>query len=510
MIVEPDAPLPERVETLVIGAGTIGLPLAVKLAETTGKPVLCLDSGGWSQAGDTHPLNAVEQRGDRYDGADLGRFRGLGGTSTRWGGALIPFQPADMTGWPVSSEELAPFIGEVEQLFGLDPGTYHGSDPMLDGPDMVPRLAKWPPFAKRNVWKLLEGEVRRSDTCSVALENVVTNLASEADAIRVEIARPNAWHVIHASKVIIAAGAIETTRLALLLDRAMDGAVSRMSPLLGRTFGDHLSVEVGRIVPRDRVALNRLFGFRFARSGMMRNLRFELAPETPLRETVRPGFVHVGYATDGDTGFDHLRAAMQAVQRGTMPSGGAVAGLLRDLPWLARAVKWRFADKRQLFPDGADLVVHCVIEQGHERDSRITLSDTLSDAHGTPLPAIDWTVTPADVEQLHALADIFERHWDRGELAGLGTFERFPRAGVEQALVHSGGIYHPTGSTRMAASAADGVVDADLRLFAEPRVQLVGTSVLPSGGGANPTMTALLLAMRLAAQHGRASRRQGR
>jgi choline dehydrogenase-like flavoprotein len=48
----------------------------------------------------------------------------------------------------------------------------------------------------------------------------------------------------------------------------------------------------------------------------------------------------------------------------------------------------------------------------------------------------------------------------------------------------------------MGRDAATGVVDRDLRMFACPQVQLISTSVLPTGGGANPTMMALMLGVR--------------
>ena len=502
MIDGADATLPEQVEMLVIGGGTIGLPLALGLAEGTGRPVLCLESGGTSQEGDTQKLLAADQLGAAYAGAESGRFRGLGGTSAHWGGALIPFQPADMEGWPVSWDDLRPHLGEVEAMFGLEAGPYDGPASLAAGGDMVARLAKWPPFARRNVWQLLRSRLRASPSCRIACDSHVTAIAPESDAIRVTVWRGGRSHVLRAGRVVIAAGAIETTRLALLLDRAMGGAVSSRSPALGRTFADHLSLAVGRIAPHDRAALNRMFGFRFGPSGTMRNLRFELAPDTPHRRKVRPGFVHIGYETDGDGGFDHLRALMQAAQRGGLPDRATLSGLVRNLPWVLRAAKWRFVDKRQLFPDAAELQAHAVIEQGMDDASRITLSETGTDAFGTPLPAIDWRVTPGDVAQLHALTDLFARHWADGPLSALGSFHRYDPATLGQALVHSGGIYHPVGSTRMARSASEGVVDADLRLFAEPRIQLASTSVLPSAGGANPTMTALLLAMRLVGQHG--------
>ncbi|GAA4043552.1 GMC oxidoreductase [Parerythrobacter jejuensis] len=507
MILDPGKgdTLPAQVDFCVIGGGTIGLPIALELSRATKAPVLCLESGEAAQEADTHPLHTVEHEASEYAGAQAGRFRGLGGTSARWGGALIPFQPADMARWPVASEDLAPFLSQVETMFGLDAGEYAppGSEADL-GPDLSARLAKWPPFAKRNVASLLRDDLDRSENCRVALNTTVTGIEPGDDGVILTVATPDRMRsTLVARRVIIAAGAIETTRLALLLDRTMDGAVRRVSPSLGQYFSDHLSIAIGQIDPADRAALNHQFGFRFAPSGMMRNLRFELADGSGARGVVPPGFVHIGYETDGTGGFDHLRDAMQSIQRRKVPGLRTIAGLARHAPWLVRAIAWRYRHKRQLFPDRADLVAHGVIEQIPDAANRITLSEQATDAFGTPLPAIRWQVGQRDIANMNILAELFEREWKASPLHQAGTFARFEPAQIEDAVRHSGGIYHPTGSTRMGTSAADGVVDADLRLFAEPRIQLCSTSVLPSGGGANPTMTALLLAMRLVAQHAR-------
>lgn len=491
---------------VVIGAGTAGLPVSVMLARTTGRRVICIESGAEHQHGETHPLNAVEQLGSVYDGAEAGRFRCLGGTSTRWGGALIPFQAADLDhgDWPLTLADLEPFVPEVEALFGLEPGAY--ADPAFPfdlGAVHVNRLAKWPPFKRRNVAALLGGECRALPNLTVYLNATVTGLHAEGEsAVRLEARSPGGDGLtVRAPRAIIAAGAIETTRLALLADRQNGGAIARVSPLLGRTFTDHVSVPVGEIAATRARALNRIVGFRFGRGGAMRNIRFELAPGAAERATLPPGFAHVGFESDRPGGFDALREIFRLLQQRRLPGPGPVLDLLRHAPWLARAVWWRFAERRLVFPDAARLVLHMVVEQVPHPDNRIALSERQTDPFGQPLGAIDWRVRDADIANLIAATDLFEQTWQRTGFAALGELRRYPREQVVEGLHQSTGIFHPTGSTRMGADPASGVVDRDLRLFALPQVQLLATSVLPTGGGANPTMMLMLLAMRCVAQH---------
>src|SRR6056297_1642810 len=178
----PAAPL--QADAIVVGAGLAGLFLADALA-TRGLHVLALESGAETQETDTHPLNAVEQKGDRYMGAEHGRFRCLGGTSTRWGGALLPYLPEDLgphpcgwhAGWGLSPEVLAESLPAAEAAFDVAPGGYDG---MPDGggndmlPGFLPRQPKWPAFRNRNTANLFAQRIRRDPRIEVWTDATVT------------------------------------------------------------------------------------------------------------------------------------------------------------------------------------------------------------------------------------------------------------------------------------------------------------------------------------------------
>jgi choline dehydrogenase-like flavoprotein len=306
---------------------------------------------------------------------------------------------------------------------------------------------------------------------------------------------------VTAKRVIIAAGAIETTRLALLLDRRNSGVITSVSPKLGSFFADHLSVPVAEILVKNRKRLNTVVGYRFGKGGSMRNLRFELSNETPLRHVLPPSFCHISFETTSEGGFDALKAMYRSLQMKRIPSFSVLTSLLKSTPWLAQAAWWRFVHHRLLYPSDARIRAHMVIEQSAREENKITLSATKVDELGVPLIEIDWSVNKQDVQHLTKSTDAFEATWRNTNLSQLGDWVRRPEGEAEQDLLMGGGIYHPTGSTRMARSASEGVVDKDLRLFNVPEIQLLATSVLPNGGGANPTMMLMLLALRCVQQH---------
>ena len=487
-------------DVVVIGAGTVGLVIATLLARR-GVRVVCLESGAAAQAGEVHELNDVVHRKAHYAGAAHGRYRCLGGTSTRWGGALIPFLAEDLVdaGWPLSLDALLAYLPAIESLFGLPSGSYEL--PGLLGAanrSHVARLAKWPSFKRRNVYQLLGAEVGAANGPVVWLNATAVEFGVSGGRLTHVAARaPDGSCLgVTAREFIVCAGAIESTRLLLEIDRQNAGCLRRHGDSLGRYFYDHLSVPVAVLEPIDRRALNRLLGFRFDRGGSMRNLRFEFAAHSPYRRRVRPSFAHVAFVAPPGSGFDSLREVFRCLLRRERPPLALIGRLLRASPWLARVAWWRFAERRQLYPDNAVIEVHMVIEQAPRAEHRIGLSPDRVDRYGMPLAEIDWTVTREDEETLVAAVDALQDTWAASPLAELARFVRLPAGAAEAQLAIGGGIYHPGGSTRLAADAATGVVDPQLVVYGLGNVRVAATSVLPTGGGANPTMMLLLLGLR--------------
>jgi len=512
---------PLRCDVAIIGAGIAGSIMACELS-TKGQRVVVLESGGLTQHDETHPLNRVVQTAQRYDGAERGRCRCLGGTSSRWGGALIPFQAGDLedsrsTGsqapWPIRLEELDPYVARAEAIFDLPPGTYDAPAAGLDAGTAQAegsfrlRAAKWPSFRNRNVATIFEAQMRSPEGPMVWLNATLTaiTLAENGRASRLCARSPaGSTLTLLPTEVLLAGGAIESTRLLLKLDADYDRRLSRSSDLIGRYFHDHLSAAVARIAVRDRKKLDRLTGFRFQGSGM-RNVRFEVDGARGRNQGLPGAFVHIAFSASAPNGFDGLRGIYRALQRGGLPESRDVSLLARNAGWLARAAWKRFVERRVLPPDDVEYETHVVTEQVPVASNRITLSDRERDAFGVPLAEIEWRVSPRDIDNSQAVLDAFVKYWCAMPLAELGTLEVYDRSRWSAALAEGGGIYHPGGSLRMAASSAEGVVDKDLRVFGVPNLRVVSTATFPSGGSANPTMMLILFALRAADQIAAAS-----
>jgi choline dehydrogenase-like flavoprotein len=139
-------------------------------------------------------------------------------------------------------------------------------------------------------------------------------------------------------------------------------------------------------------------------------------------------------------------------------------------------------------------------EQAPNPDSRVRLTGE-RDAAGLPRVALDWRLGELDVRSVAVLVAALDRELGR---LGLGRVE--PASWLEQGawrtdpLVssHPIGGYHHMGTTRMGTDERTSVTDAEGRVHGLANLWIAGSSLFPTGGWANPTLTIVALAMRTA------------
>ena len=489
-------------DVAVVGAGVAGLLLACKLA-ARGTSCVVLESGGREAVEDDPIYGDVDILRHTYVGATRGRRRGLGGTSVKWAGSLLPLRADDFAprpdlghpGWPIDSAALTPYLVEAERLFELNHSQYETPlKTVTSASDFVAREAKRPRFRNRNVAILCRKEIASRDGPEIWLHASVCGFELQEGRLRAINAQgPEGQKLeVRARETVLCAGAIESTRLLLLLDRQTGGRAIDGRAHLGLYLQDHLAMPVARIETEAPKALNAVFGFRFD-GPTLRNLRFERTiPGTA------GGYVHIRPRPLAPTGFDAVRDVMRGLQRRKF-DGMAVTRIPRHLPYLAQLAWWRTVRKRLLWPKPAAYDVHVVVEQIPRADNRIILGER-PDWLGNPVTAVDWDIGLLDVTLFKELCFDFSSFWDHSGFARYGRLVwSVPPADLNRdSLEAARDIYHPVGTTRMACSADTGVVNEELRVFGIDNLRVASTSVFPSAGSANPTMTLVLLTLRLA------------
>lgn len=489
----------------IIGAGAAGIYLGNRLA-SKGIDVVLVEAGG-SVCGSFAEIGFHADFGqEAYPGATQGRFFGVGGTTSRWGGLLFPhsrlderveseFEPDQWPNVIDAVDQHGPTV--LKQLGYAIDGDFTGFAertlgriaPALIGAGLQPAASLFIPFRKRNFATQLGQGLGGTNCVRVFTNAVVSRWAMrDDDAQSEQIASVTAVSTnertvtIQADRFVIAAGTIESTRLLLELDSQFSRRITRSTSAVGAYMSDHLSCTVADTDSSDVNKAVRLLAPRFQR-GWMRNLRFmEMSPPVG---TVR-SFAHLVFE-HSSSGFNVVREVLIGLQSRKLPHlspGDLFSGLTGGI-----ALAWgRYGLNRLHIAKGTRSRLLLDTEQLPVRDNRIELG-TITDRFGRRNPIIHWTITPQDLENMATIGSRIVDTWNRSSL----DLPRLVPRDLHWDSSRPYDTFHPVGTCRMGVD-DEAVVSPDLQVYGVDNLWVTSTAVLPTAGTANPTYTLLCLA----------------
>ena len=504
-------------DVCIVGAGPAGITVARELIGN-GARVWLLESGGRDVERRAQRLNRGQSVGYPIHLPHQSRVRAFGGTTRHWfapgdeSWAARPLDPVDFevrpgvrySGWPFDRAHLDPYYAHAQALcqlgpFDYDPGRW--TDPARTPPLPLPSGTVETTLFQHGTADF-DGyyqELVRAPNVTLLLHASVVDLGTGEDpgvVDRVEVRREDGSRCfVRARLVVLAAGGIENPRLLLLSRRTHGRGLGNDRDLVGRFFAERLSARTGFIVPAipdltgpagfydvheaaPGVRVQGALRVRDAvqREGQLLNCAFFLATRSlsMTAEAVRS-----------------VATLVKARRRRPLPAGmlghlGNIATGLGDLG--------AFARDRVRRPDGARsvLVLRAQAEQAPNPDSRVTLG-TRRDQFGLPVARVDWRPTSSDRASIRASQEAVDTVL---RAAGLGHVELMLGDEHPPALLE--GNFHHLGATRMHTDPSLGVVDADCRVHGVRNLYVAGSSVFPTYGCSNPTLTVVALALRLA------------
>ena len=504
-------------DLLIVGAGIAGLVLADAMRGSC-REVDVLEAGGESLEPESQALYAAEMAATPHLGTTEGRFRVYGGSSTRWGGQLLPLAPHDFarrphvphSGWPLDPAELSPYLSSCEQLLGVNHAPFDSGllehlprpGPEVSEADLQPRFSKWAPFRCRNVARSLGRRCQEDPSTRIILHASVTAIDLHADGRHVEGVQVRTLHGaafrFRSRQVVIAAGTIESTRLLLASSSVHSHGIGNHSDHLGRWFHDHLSVKTAVLQPRcRRELLQRLAPWYLGAT--RHTLKFESTPTWQARQLCLNVMGHLVFEAPATSGFAWLRHQLQTRQSGATEGQVLPASYLEQLPAESLDVAYlawkRLVRQRRWCPASGAITLYIDTEQQPNPDSRIRLSDTC-DALGMPRAVVQWQWGEAERHAFAAYRQLFHRQWQGWDFGPIQWLESFEPGSDWKRNVSD--TFHLMGGTRMTADPSHGVVDAHLRVHGLDNLFVASCSVFPTGGSSNPTLTLMQLTLRLA------------
>ena len=525
-------------DVVIVGGGAAGLTVAHALSGK-GLKVLVLEAGGEKRTNDAQDFYRGELADPRtHPRIDRYRERAIGGTSRIWGGRLIPFDPIDFqerpwvpgSGWPFEFETLKPYYERA--VFEAEGGQYAFSpqDALptsqselvkgLDGDLVTTTIER---FSKpTNFWTRFGEALRRAEDVRVVMGASVTavRLTEQGTSVAsLEVTgRDGKKQAITGRAYVLALGGLETTRLLLASNDRTNEGIGNSSGELGRNYMSHLCATAGIITFRGaqqevgydyetdhdgiylrrRLWLNETAQKRF---GLL-NTTFRTHLPDPANPDHGDAILSAMFLVKDLVLYEYSRKFSESqvswAQRGRHV-GNIVGQPIRltkfGLNWLQKRT---FAERK--LPSvvlGSSLNRYALefhAEQAPSSTNRLTLS-TDRDRLGMPRLKIEWNPCELDFESLRRCYRLLSEELVR---TGTGTLEYDPDALEDRARQHGIVGGHHIGTTRMSADPRQGVVNSDCRMHDIEDLFVISASIFPTSGQANPTLTLLALALRLA------------
>lgn len=475
-------------DVCVVGGGPAGIALARRVSQR-GARVVLLESGGLRPEPAAQSLGAGEILAEQYWALDTSRIRALGGTSHHWAGWCRPLDGLDFekrgwvahSGWPFGFDELSPYYEMAQQLVDLGPLEY---DPGVWSEQLKRRFlplssgdiqnSVWQLSAPTHFGKKFQAELEASSRIDVWLHATGLRIDRHPKLPRIQsvvaVTPEGGLLEVHAGSFVLATGGIDNARL-LLASEAAGVGLGNEHGVVGQFFLEHPHSRIGVLCCDDDNGVVAQYAGAIDIPGSRPpaiRLGLGLSEEVQRRERL----LNVSFSLEpfvGDPPYPEVQAMASR-------SLSALRGTREHL---------RF-----------ELLVRS--EQEPDAQSRVVLTRH-RDRLGLPWAGLEWRRNPRTLNSIRFAAELLARSFGR---LGLGHVYSYAHAGKDArasgAWPDIWGGHHHMGTTRMHDDPREGVVDRECRVHSVDNLFIAGSSVFPTAGYANPTLTLLALSLRLA------------
>jgi choline dehydrogenase-like flavoprotein len=527
----------------IVGAGPVGVAVAIRLAGRAGRIVL-IEAGGtqFKPADNLNYFRAEQVDDTRHWPTELYRRRMLGGTSSVWGGRCIPLDPEDFAptpdrpGWPIAFAEFNAYVADALEFLDAGrpefsataalpnrsiPSDVYSSDLVLD---RIERYSK-----PTNAWRKWRDHLARLRDVTVIHGAACTEVLTDAEGRRVMALElrtvSQKRHKVVAGTIVLACGGLETPRLLLASRRTRSRGLGNERDLVGRFYMTHLvsSAENACILHFADAATAHTFDFNKTIDEVYGRRMILLSLGARRREGLpnivfRPSRPPINDASHRDSVLSTMflvrnllmpaeYARTLTAKQASLPTLQAwrehIRNIVADIPGLAQfSSKWvtrRVLATRKLpsvfvYRRDGKYPLEFNAEHRPSWDSRIVLGSE-TDSLSMPRLVVQWRYQNAELDAIcrayRVLASAIAR-------SGLGKVELEPDllGSLKRALVPQGG--HHIGTVRMGGDPSCSVVDRNGEVWGCRGLFVAGSAVFPTSGFANPTLAAVALAFRLA------------
>lgn len=509
-----DVSVPIAGDVCIVGAGAAGIVLALELSKA-GLRVILLESGDALPNDSDQILNEGEITGDPFTGLTEGRIRGFGGATRRWFGQCIRFDSIDLeqrdwvpySGWPISPDELDVWYPGAERFFHIEGESYDDhlyrkvgkAPPLWREEELRAHFTVYTP--RINLGALHHRDVKDDPRILLLLKANALEVTTSAGGMVCTGVRVGSLDgklgQVHAPVVVLSSGGIENARLLLLSRSHKKKGLGNDRDLVGRFLQDHPNAKTANVYPTNTRALHALFALQY-RGSSRYFPKFCLDSRKQEAERCLNCTTHLVFEQAEASGLAACREIYRAWRRDLpIPDlGSKLLRIAKDLPSVLQSSAIFFLLGKSPLGKPVSVRLQCHLEQQPDPESRVTLSQE-KDLLGIPKARVHWKVNEAERATMRIATKTM-----RDELSRLGLAQ----VEMDQWLAddeadwksHITDSYHHIGTTRMGVDENHGVVDENCEVFGTQGLFVAGSSVFPTSGYANPTLTIVALSLRLA------------
>ena len=449
----------------IMGAGTYWCYLAQRLIEEFGEniDITLIDLGN-------EKIRSEKQAGlvsysIASSAAKFGRYFGLGGTSAKWGGQILFFDHNDNPRKEVVWDEIISVCEKFRNtVLTKLTGKITDFDSNGGHSGLIFKTGLWLKYSKRNLYKsVLKSKSRK--VINILKDLRVVRLVFESETLkRVELCDLKGQRKsIHADIFYLTAGALESCRL-LLLENMQSNKISQ---LLGKNLGDHISLDLFELDGKDTV-----FGGFDLKSNWSRG-NLVTGRIVVFGQDGRLGFIHPIFNKDVQI-FKALKSALFG--RGIITFN--IRTISNGISFLMKFF-FTMLVHRKLYVDGY-YNLRLDIEQNSVNNNFVSLSDE-TDIYGQKGILVNWNVSESDLQIIAEMAGEFENYLFRNNIA----FKRLVSQN-EDLTIKVEDTYHPTGILSVGVD-SNSVLDMNCLVRNTSNLYHFSTGIFPSAKSINPT-----------------------
>ena len=428
-------------DLIVVGTGPAGLTLAHSYEERTGNKTLLIESGPRSRADGAVPqVHSVAATGDLSADYYAGHSqRAFGGTSTIWTGycAVLEKRAFLNNEWPLKYEDLYAYYPRAAEILALPEAVYSRPEVAFPGnSNIVYRPYFLSPPIRFN--EAFEDWTDTSANLDVLFNHTVVDMdTSHGTVTGVYIRGPTATQ---ASRIDVLDGNVVLATGGIQNARLLHLTMDEPNIHLGRYFSEH----------------PHLYGVATA---ILDAGEFDSVKHRETEDRI----VHAIALSSEFSARNSLYSATFSIKESDRSP--------RNLLGQSKAsIIGEVTIRAEMVPD---------------QNNRVSLAAADNDSPGEPIAEVSMRFDRAPWRVAEALNSELIR-------SGLGRMSSL----ANRLSVTGGG--HMLGTTRMGYSADHSVVDPQGRVHGMNNLYVAGSSLFPAGGAANPTLSIVALALRLA------------